>query len=359
MNRYSRHIILSEIGPEGQKKLSSARVMVVGAGGLGCPALQYLVAAGVGSIGIIDHDLVEESNLQRQVLFGTSSLGKNKAEAAKKRLEDLNPTIHIRSFPTQLNALNALEILSNYDIILDGTDNFETRYLINDAAILLNKPVVFGAIYKFEGQVSVFNYREGPSYRCMFAFPPKASSVANCSDVGVLGVLPGIIGSMQANEVIKMILEFDGVLSGKLLCYDARSATTNFITISRRQDEINKVLSQRDNFVEIHSTPEVSCHIAEISVDEVLKMKDVQFIDIREPGELPVVELPNCIKIPLGSLEENISEINSEKNIVTFCRSGIRSKNAVTLLLANNITSCYSLKGGALALEPAIKSLIK
>lgn len=359
MSRYNRHIILSEIGAEGQEKLSAASVVVVGAGGLGCPALQYLVAAGVGKLGIIDHDLVEESNLQRQILYGTSSLGKNKAEAAKKRLEDLNPTIHIRSFPTQLNAQNALEILSDYDIIVDGTDNFETRYLINDAAILLNKPVVFGAIYKFEGQVSVFNYKEGPSYRCMYAVPPKASSVANCSDVGVLGVLPGIIGSMQANEVIKMILEFDGVLSGKLLCYDARSATTNFITISRKQDEINKVLRQRDNFAEIHSTPEVSCHIAEISVDEVLNMKDVQFIDVREPGEQPFVQLPNCIQIPLGSLEQNISEIKTNKNIVAFCRSGIRSRNAVRLMMDHNIKSCFSLKGGAIALEAELKSVTK
>ena len=359
MNRYSRHIVLSEIGPEGQKKLSTASVMVVGAGGLGCPALQYLVAAGVGTIGIIDHDLVEESNLQRQILFGTSSLGTNKAMSAKKRLADLNPTITINAYPIQLQAQNALDILSGYDIILDGTDNFETRYLINDAALLLDKPVVFGAIYKFEGQVTVFNYKGGPSYRCLFATPPAGSSVANCSEVGVLGVLPGIIGCMQANEVIKMILGMADVLSGKLLCYDARSASTNFISIARNEDRIKQVFDERDIFVQNHSGSNRSCEPMEISVDDALKMEDVQFIDIREPGELPFIQLPECIQIPLGSLEQSISEINSEKNIVTFCRSGIRSKKAVSLLIENNITNCYSLKGGALALEPAIKSLIK
>ena len=199
MSRYNRHIILSDVGQEGQDKLLSAKVLVVGAGGLGCPVLQYLVAAGIGKIGIIDFDVIEESNLQRQILFGASSLGLNKALAAKKRLEDLNPTITINAYPKKLTPNNVLEYFDNYDIIVDGTDNFSTRYLINDAAIIKNKPVVYGAIYKFEGQVSVFNHKNGPSYRCLFPTPPKEGSVANCTEVGVLGVLPGIIGGMQAN----------------------------------------------------------------------------------------------------------------------------------------------------------------
>lgn len=204
MSRYNRHIILSDVGQIGQDKLSKAKVLVVGAGGLGCPVLQYLTAAGIGELGIIDFDVVEESNLQRQILFGTSSLGTNKALAAKNRLEDLNPTIQINAYTEKLTSKNALELFKEYDIIVDGTDNFATRYLVNDAAILTNKPIVYGAIYKFEGQVSVFNYQNGPSYRCLFPNAPKEGSVANCSEVGVLGVLPGIIGTMMANEVLKI-----------------------------------------------------------------------------------------------------------------------------------------------------------
>ena len=226
MNRYSRHIILSEIGQIGQDRISNTKVLVIGAGGLGCPILQYLTAAGVGTIGIIDFDVVELSNLQRQVLFGTSSLGKNKAIAAKARLEDLNDSISIIAYPEPLTYQNAIALFNQYNIIVDGSDNFETRYLVNDACIITNKPLVFGAIYKFEGQVSVFNYQNGPSYRCLFPTPPKKDSVPNCSEIGVLGVLPGIIGSMQANEVLKIILGLGNSLSGKLLCYNALTSQT-------------------------------------------------------------------------------------------------------------------------------------
>ena len=221
MSRYSRHIILSEIRQEGQDKLNNSKVLVIGAGGLGCPVLQYLVAAGIGTVGIVDFDKVDISNLQRQVLFGTSSVGINKAIAAKKRLEDLNETINIYAIPEQLTTKNALQIFLDYDIIVDGTDNFSTRYLINDAALQLNKPVVYGAIYKFEGQVSVFNYNNGPSYRCLFPKPPQKGSIANCSEVGVLGVLPGIIGTMMANEVIKLILNLKTSFSHrKINCHN-------------------------------------------------------------------------------------------------------------------------------------------
>ena len=233
MNRYNRHIILSEIGQIGQDKLSNAKVLVVGAGGLGCPVLQYLAAAGIGTLGIIDFDVVEASNLQRQVLFGNSSLGQNKAEAAKIRLEDLNDTITINAYPFPLDHQNALDLFNQYDIIVDGSDNFETRYLVNDACILTNKPLVFGAIYKFEGQVSVFNYENGPSYRCLFPNPPKKDSVPNCSEIGVLGVLPGIIGSMQANEVLKIILGIGNVLSGKLLCFNALTNQTSILKVKK------------------------------------------------------------------------------------------------------------------------------
>ena len=248
MSRYNRHIILSEIGQAGQDKISNAKVLVIGAGGLGCPILQYLTAAGVGSIGIVDFDSVNISNLQRQVLFGTSTLGKNKAEAAKQRLEDLNDEISIVAYPKKLTHCNAVDLFHKYDIIVDGTDNFETRYLVNDACIISNKPLVFGAIYKFEGQVSIFNYKNGPSYRCIFPHPPEKGSIPNCSEVGVLGVLPGIIGAMQANEVIKIILELGNMLSGKLLCFNALTLQNSIIRISRSEKTIQSVLKKKETF---------------------------------------------------------------------------------------------------------------
>jgi adenylyltransferase/sulfurtransferase len=359
MNRYNRHIILSEVGVEGQKKLSSAKVLVVGAGGLGCPALQYLVAAGIGSIGIIDHDVVEESNLQRQVLFGSSSLGRNKALAAAERLSDLNPTISIRAYPFKLAAKNALELFKEYDLVVDGTDNFQIRYLINDAAVILNKPVVFGAIYKYEGQVSVFNYQNGPNYRCMFPVPPRAGSVANCSEVGVLGVLPGIIGSMQANEVLKIILGFKGVLSGKILCYNCQSGETTFIKLPRNESEYLRILSEKDQFEWQHRETTETCDISEISLDEALQLQDIQFIDVREPDELPRITLDNCYQIPLKYLEERLSEIDFKKRTVVFCQSGKRSKTAAAVLNRYMPGRCYSLIDSALALGERLKSTIK
>jgi adenylyltransferase/sulfurtransferase len=346
MSRYNRHIILSDVGQEGQDKLLSAKVLVVGAGGLGCPVLQYLVAAGIGKIGIIDFDVIEESNLQRQILFGASSLGLNKALAAKKRLEDLNPTITINAYPKKLTPNNVLEYFDNYDIIVDGTDNFSTRYLINDAAIIKNKPVVYGAIYKFEGQVSVFNHKNGPSYRCLFPTPPKEGSVANCTEVGVLGVLPGIIGGMQANEVIKIVLDFDHVLSGKLLCYNSRTTKTSTLNITKSETEFKKVIVKKNDFK--NNYQDLSCEITmpEISAETVFQLDNVQFIDVRELHEQPQLKMENCLQIPLGTLMQNLYEINSNKNNIFFCQTGIRSKTAVELLQKHKINNCYSLKGG-------------
>ena len=346
MDRYNRHIILSEVGQQGQDKLTKAKVFVVGAGGLGCPVLQYLAAAGIGTIGIIDFDVVEESNLQRQILFGTSTLGQNKAIAAKTRLTDLNPTIIINAYPEKLTSKNALELFNNYDIIVDGTDNFATRYLINDAAIICGKPIVYGAIYKFEGQISVFNYQNGPSYRCLFPTPPKEGSVANCSEVGVLGVLSGIIGTMQANEVIKIILDFDKVLSGKLFCYNAKTNQTSTLKITKSITEFENVLAQKDNFQKEQYDASCKTIIQEISAEEVLQKDNIQFIDIREPHEQPRLDLKNCIQIPLDKLQQNINQINSNNTNIIFCQSGMRSKTAVDLLQKHNITNCFSLKGG-------------
>ena len=347
MERYSRHIILGDVGKEGQQKLNQAKVLVVGAGGLGCPALQYLVAAGIGTIGIIDHDVVEESNLQRQVLFGTSSLGKNKAIAAKRRLEDLNPDIEIVDYPYMLEPKNAVELFSKYDIILDGSDNFSTRYLVNDSALLTNKPFVYGAIYKFEGQVAVFNFKNGPSYRCLFPNPPDEGSVANCSEVGVLGVLPGIIGTMMANEVIKIILGFEHVLKGKLLCYNSKTSETFSLKINKRQEEFDKVLN-RKSLLESYSNSCVA--VKEISETELKTLSEVQFIDVRELHEQPKLELPNCIHMPLSEIEKSIYKIDISKPIVVFCQSGIRSKKAVQIFSQQGINNTYSYKGGILPL---------
>jgi len=356
MDRYSRHIILSDVGQEGQNKISNAKVLVVGAGGLGCPILQYLAAAGVGTLGVIDFDKVEKSNLQRQILFGTSSLGQNKALATKERLEDLNSTIILNAYAEALTPQNALELFKNYDIIVDGTDNFETRYLINDAAIITNKPVIYGAIYKFEGQVSVFNYKNGPNYRCLFPEVPKKNSVANCSEVGVLGVLPGIIGTMQANEVLKIILGFEDVLSGKLLCYNSKTSETYTLKITKLDSEINKVLSRKKSFKTQKFN--LNCIAEEISLNDLYEFENIQFIDVREFHEEPKVNLDNCIQIPLNNLNNNLDKISIDKTTVCFCQSGIRSKTAVDILKKHKITNCFSVKEGASEIIKQFKKTI-
>jgi len=355
MSRYSRHIVLSEVGQLGQSLLSNAKVLVVGAGGLGCPVLQYLAAAGIGTLGVIDFDVVELSNLQRQILFGTSTIGMNKALAAKNRLEDLNPTIQINAYPEKLTAKNVLVLFDNYDIIVDGSDNFTTRYLVNDASIITHKSVVFGAIYKFEGQVSVFNYQNGPSYRCLFPEPPREGSVANCSEVGVLGVLTGIIGSMQANEVIKMILGFDHVLSGKLLCYSAKTAEITTIKVEKSVKEFEKVYALKDHFTNQYPESSNEYEVREISVEDALNKENVQFIDIRERDEFPQIEVPPNLQIPLGTLVQNLNRLHAEKEYIIFCQSGIRSKVATHLLQELDIPNCYSLQDGALGIMEHLK----
>ncbi|MFV9551225.1 molybdopterin-synthase adenylyltransferase MoeB [Algibacter sp. PT7-4] len=348
MNRYNRHIILSEIGQEGQDKISRAKVLVIGAGGLGCPILQYLTAAGVGTIGVIDFDVVELSNLQRQILFGNTSLGKNKAIAAKARLEDLNNAINIIAYPKALTYQNAINLFKEYDIIVDGSDNFETRYLVNDACIITNKPLVYGAIYKFEGQISVFNHNNGPSYRCLFPTSPEKGTVPNCSEIGVLGVLPGIIGSMQANETLKTILNLGNTLSGKLLCYNALTTTSSILNIKQNPAAINLVLKEKNNFKLKQLNIACETKIQEISIVNIKPNKNIQFIDVRETNELPKVESLAVTYMPLSKLEENLNLIDLDKQKIIFCQSGIRSKQAVQKLIELNISNCYSLKEGAL-----------
>ncbi len=353
--RYNRHIILSEIGQEGQDKISKAKVLVIGAGGLGCPVLQYLTAAGIGTLGIIDFDVVELSNLQRQVLFGASSLGENKVIAAKKRLEDLNDCISIVAYPEKLTHKNAIDLFNQYDIIVDGSDNFATRYLVNDASVITNKPLVFGAIYKFEGQVTVFNYNNGPSYRCLFPTQPAKGAVPNCSEIGVLGVLPGIIGNMQANEVLKIILGIGKTLSGELLCYNALNSQTIKLNINRSETEIETILSKKEHFHTYHVEELCEVDNNTISIKEVTNQGNIQVIDVRESHETPKIGSLEVTSIPLSTLESQLEKIDSEKKKVIFCQSGIRSKRAVSILNAFKITNCYSIIEGA----PEIESYLK
>ncbi|MEP0266623.1 molybdopterin-synthase adenylyltransferase MoeB [Dokdonia sp.] len=353
MSRYNRHIILNEIGEIGQDKIHAAKVLMIGAGGLGCPILQYLVAAGVGTIGIVDFDTVDESNLQRQVLFNTASIGLNKAIIAKERLLQLNPTITIHSYPERLDSENVITIFEHYDIIVDGTDDFSTRYLISDAAIILDKPLVYGAIYKFEGQVTVFNYQKGPSYRCLFPDPPKKDTIPNCSEIGVLGVLPGIIGTMQANEVLKIILGIGSPLSGKLYCFNALTNQSRTIGITRNQEEIDKVQAQGYHFEVIDDSSFCTPSIPEITIEDTIN-EDIQYIDVREVSEQPRITLDGILEIPLKDLISQRDLISKNKKTIVFCQSGVRSARAVALLKEHNITNCFSLKGGVSAFAKAL-----
>ncbi|CAM4105645.1 molybdopterin-synthase adenylyltransferase MoeB [Flavobacterium antarcticum] len=325
--QYSRHLLLDEIGISGQLKLKNASVLVIGAGGLGCPTLQYLSAAGVGTIGIVDDDVVEKSNLQRQILFTQHDIGQKKATVAASRLQAVNPHVHFEIYPQRLSVGNAISIFENYDIIVDGTDNFSTRYLINDAAVLANKPVVFGSIYKFSGQVTVFNYKQGPTYRCLYPNPPKPDAMPNCSEVGVLGVLPGIIGSLQANEVLKMILEIGTVLSGRLLTFDALSMKQNLLTFEKNHEiYIASLAADYEGFCGIPK------EVVELSL-EAYKANGADFnvLDVRTFLEREAIQL-DSIHIPLDELEERWTELAVDKSLLVFCKSGMRSKKAIAIL---------------------------
>lgn len=351
--RYSRHLLLDKVGERGQQKLKAAKVLVIGAGGLGCPVLQYLTAAGVGTIGIIDFDKVDETNLQRQILFTINDIGKNKAIAAKERLKQLNPFVQFDVFAEKLTVKNALSIFKHYDVVVDGTDNFSTRYLVNDACVITEKPLVYGAIYKFEGQVSLFNYKNGPSYRCLFPEPPKSGSVPSCSDVGVIGVLPGIIGTQQANEALKIILEIGTLLSGKLLMYDALNASFITLNVNRSEEQITKVLNSKNDFE--NNNYDLFCGIkpieleGEITSSELKKLLEneiLQLLDVREEWEQPKIENYEVLNIPLNRIPLSIEHIDKTKKTVVICQHGVRSLKAIEFLKANGFNNLINLTGG-------------
>ena len=347
--RYSRHLLLKEVGLEGQEKLKQAKVLVIGAGGLGCPVLLYLAAAGVGTIGVIDFDTIDASNLQRQILFSTDDVGRSKAEVAKEKLNANNPFIDVIAYNEELTNENALEIFSAFDIIVDGTDNFSTRYLVNDACIIAHKPLVYGAIHKFEGQVSVFNYQEGPTYRCLFPTPPKAESIPSCSEVGVVGVLPGIIGTQQANEVIKIILGIGKVLSGRLMIYNALSSSFMEMKINKTfvevltKEEFLKFDYQR--YCEVSVVLEKS-----ITLEELAHLSSGVFVvDVREIWEQPQLENKHVLHAPLHEIGAYVKEIPTDKKVYVICQHGVRSKVAIEYLEKEyNFTNLINIEGGML-----------
>jgi molybdopterin/thiamine biosynthesis adenylyltransferase/rhodanese-related sulfurtransferase len=360
--RYNRHIIIPEFGLEGQKKLKAAKVLVVGSGGLGSPVLLYLAAAGVGTLGLVDFDVVDDSNLQRQVLFGVDAIGKPKVEAAKQRLQSLNPHINIVTYNTQLTSQNALDIIKDYDVVADGTDNFPTRYLVNDACLLLDKPNVYASIFQFEGQVSVFNYvnnkgQRGPNYRDLYPTPPPSGLVPNCAEGGVLGVLPGIIGSLQANEVIKVITGIGDTLSGRFFVFDALTFESRTFNISRNENNPvngkNPTITQLIDYEQFCGMKAVEKSIKEITVDEFDEWKengeDIQVIDVREPSEYAEVNIGATL-IPLGTVGENANKIDRSKKVVVHCKLGGRSAKAIRELEEKfGFTNLYNLKGGITA----------
>lgn len=361
INRYNRHVILPEIGLEGQKKLKSTSMLIIGAGGLGCPAMQYLTAAGIGTIGIVDFDKVDETNLQRQVLYTIDDIGKPKVDCAIERLSRLNPFVKFVPYNFQLTNKNAISIIKNYDIIIDGSDNFVTRYLVNDACVLLNKPLVYGSIYKFEGQVSVFNYSKndverGPTYRCLFPSPPAPESSPGCSETGVIGVLPGIIGTLQANEAIKISAQIGNVLSGQLSIINALTMQFYSISFERNKTILNSSPSTLEQYINFDyglfcsaSSPK---NISEITCEELNDLitnhrNSLQIIDVRAKNEEPKLKTLKELQIPFADIVADSNKINPNKKSIIICKLGIRSAIAIELLQKNtNLTNLYNLQGG-------------
>jgi adenylyltransferase/sulfurtransferase len=340
--QYNRHLILDRIGEDGQLKLKKSKVLVIGAGGLGCPILQYLTAAGVGTLGVIDDDVVDQSNLQRQILYTIDDVGASKAETAVKRLSRLNPFVQFDVYVQKLTRENAVTLFEKYDIIVDGSDNFQTRYLSNDAAVLANKSLVYGSIFKFEGQVSVFNYQKSATYRCLYPTPPSPGTVPNCSEIGVIGVLPGIIGSLQANEVIKIICGIGEVLADKLMIFDVLSMRQMILNFERTSNaNVQKLEENYDFFCGI--TPAEN----ELTLEELEhNLEKYNLLDVREDWERAQHHIGGQ-HIPLGQLSDRFTEILSDKSLVVYCKSGMRSKRAIEFLEEQQVSyELINLKGG-------------
>lgn len=348
--RYNRQIILPEIGISGQEKLSKAKVLVIGAGGLGCPVLQNLVAAGVGCIGIVDGDVVEETNLHRQFIYTIENCGKNKAILATEIVSNQNPEVKTISYPTYFTQENAFEIVSDYQIIVDCTDNLMTRYLINDVALVKNIPMIYASIHKFEGQLAVFNYKSGPTYRCLFPENESLKASPNCNDSGVLGVLPNTLGVMQANEVLKIILEIGDVLSGKLVLYNGLNATFQNIAFQVNETEKDKGVQNGLSILNQSSTKGInSISSAEFFLE--VTNQETLIIDIRENYEEPKLAFESIKLVPLSALENFLENINPNQRIILFCQIGDRSKLALNYLMKKGFTNLYHLQNGIESLQ--------
>jgi molybdopterin/thiamine biosynthesis adenylyltransferase/rhodanese-related sulfurtransferase len=356
--RYSRHLIMPEVALDGQKQLKQARVLTIGAGGLGSPLAMYLAAAGIGTIGIVDFDVVDESNLQRQIIHGTSDLGRPKLESAREKIEDINPNVNVETFGEPLSSENALEIFEDFDVIVDGTDNFPTRYLVNDASVLTGKPNVYGSIFRFEGQASVFYAEEGPCYRCLYPEPPPPGLVPSCAEGGVLGILPGAIGTIQATETVKLLLGIGEPLIGRLLLYDALGM--RFREMKLRKDPNcpvcgeNPTVTELIDYQEFCGIPQANARaqateVPEITVQELKgRLQNggkVSVLDVREPHEYEVANIGARL-IPLAELPERLIELDRDETLAVHCKTGGRSARAVRLLKDAGFQNVYNVKGG-------------
>ncbi len=368
--RYSRHLIMPEVALDGQKKLKQAKVLTVGTGGLGSPLALYLAAAGVGTLGVVDFDVVDESNLQRQIIHGTSDVGRPKMESARDRITDMNPNVHVEAYEEALTSENALDIFKDYDVIVDGTDNFPTRYLVNDACVLLGKPNVYGSIFRFEGQASVFYAKEGPCYRCLYPEPPPPGLVPSCAEGGVLGILPGAIGTIQATETVKLILGIGDPLIGRLLLYDALGMS--FRQMKLRKDPNcpvcgeNPTVTELIDYQEFCGIPQANAQeaanaVPEISVQDLKQKLDngesVNVLDVREPHEYEVANIGARL-IPLAELPQRLVELDQDANFAVHCKTGGRSARAVKLLQDAGFQNVYNVKGGINAWSEEIDSSV-
>jgi len=358
--RYSRHLLIPEVGLEGQRKLKASSALVIGTGGLGSPVALYLAAAGVGRIGLVDFDVVDTSNLQRQVIHGVSTVGKLKVESARTKLLDLNPDIQIDIYNEPFTSENAVRIAQNYDVLIDGTDNFPTRYLTNDVCVLLGKPNVYGSIFRFDGQLSVFDARVGPCYRCLFPEPPPPGLVPSCAEGGVLGVLPGTIGTLQATEALKVLLGIGDSMVGRLLLYNALDMSFDFVKLKKnpkcRVCGPNADIKELIDYEEFCGVPGrgheeegsagAGWDITAAELSERVKTNHLKLLDVREPHELEISALPNAVNIPLGQLAGRLTELDSAEEMVIFCKGGTRSARALELLVSAGFKKVKNLKGG-------------
>jgi molybdopterin/thiamine biosynthesis adenylyltransferase/rhodanese-related sulfurtransferase len=361
VRRYSRHLIIPDVGMAGQKRMKNAKVLVVGAGGLGSPALMYLAAAGIGTLGIVDFDVVEESNLQRQVIHGQSDIGRSKAESARDSVQEINPLVEVVLHTDRLDSSNAMEIFADYDLIVDGTDNFATRYLVNDACVLLGKPYVWGSIYRFDGQASVFWSEYGPCYRCLYPEPPPPGMVPSCAEGGVLGVLCASIGSIQVNEAIKVITGIGEPIVGRLMIYDALEMTYRSVKV--RKDPECPLCGKNPTITELIDYEAFCGTVSEeateatlgstITAAELATMQqrgdDFLLVDVREPAEWDIVRIPGATLIPKGDLPSRLAELPQNKPIVAYCKSGIRSAEALALLKNAGFADAKHVQGGITA----------